>query len=79
MTVGNAKDGAKQELIGDAGTKALVAAKEEGEKGVATYFREQGVANVLGKDGLPPMPARYGPDDKHIQYEMPEDQAYPSR
>ncbi len=79
LTVGNVKDGAKQELIGESGAKTLVSAKEEGQKGVATYFREGGVAGVLGKGGLPPFPSAGGPGDKAIRYEMPEDQGYPSK
>lgn len=79
LTVGNAKDGAKQELIGEAGSKAIVAAKQEGEKGVATYFKETGVAGVLGKDGLPPFPSAGGRGDEAIRYEMPEDQGFPAQ
>lgn len=47
-------------LIGEEGSKQLVAAKEEGEKGLAAYFGKDagsvGTA-VLGPDGLPPTPS----------------------
>ncbi|OBT51324.1 hypothetical protein VE04_07099 [Pseudogymnoascus sp. 24MN13] len=72
LSVGNAKDGAK-------GEKALVAAKDEGEKGLAAFFREGDVSGVLGEGGLPPNPSRGGPDDAPVRYEMPEDQAYPAQ
>lgn len=77
LTVGNAKDGAKTELIGEAGAKALVAAEEQGEKGVAAFFRAGDVSGVLGVGGLPPMPSAGGKTDKTIRYEMTEEQAYP--
>ncbi|OBT83780.1 hypothetical protein VE02_07453 [Pseudogymnoascus sp. 03VT05] len=79
LSVGNAKDGAKVELIGEQGEKALVAAKGEGEKGLAAFFREGDVSGVLGEGGLPPNPSRGGPDDAPVRYEMPEEQAYPAQ
>jgi len=79
LSVGNAKEGAKGELIGEAGELRLVKAKEEGEKGVAAYFREAGAEGVLGKDGLPPFPSAGGRGDQPIRYEMTEEQGYPSK
>jgi hypothetical protein len=78
LTVGNQKDGAKTELIGEAGEKALVQAREEeGKKGVAAYFREKkDVKSVLGPDGLPPTPGVYGNYDIPVRYEMTEEQSY---
>jgi hypothetical protein len=48
----------KQELIGEAGTKQLVAAQEEGTKGLSVAFeRNTGLAkDVLGPGGMPPLP-----------------------
>jgi hypothetical protein len=49
----------KKELIGEAGAQALVAAKQEGETGLAAYFQKEGGAATLatlGRDGLPPLP-----------------------
>jgi hypothetical protein len=48
----------KQELIGDAGSKQLVAAQEQGAKGLSVAFeRNMGLAkDILGPGGMPPMP-----------------------
>ncbi|KAK3216501.1 hypothetical protein GRF29_8g3415928 [Pseudopithomyces chartarum] len=52
----------KQELIGEAGSKQLVAAQEEGIKGLAVAFEKNtGLAkDVLGPGGLPPLPSGMG-------------------
>lgn len=49
----------KQELIGDAGSKQLIAAQEHGLKGLAVAFEKNtGLAkDVLGPGGLPPLPS----------------------
>lgn len=83
LTVGSAA-APKVELIGEAGEKKLVAARQEGEAG--------GLAKVLGQtpprdvakdvfvDGLPPLPSGHslasGSWDVH-KYELAEDNAYP--
>jgi hypothetical protein len=67
----------KQELIGEAGTKQLVAAQEDGLKGLSVAFeRNTGlVKDVLGPGGMPPMPtAMCGK-----RYDMDAHQSYPSR
>ncbi|OAK95697.1 21 kDa subunit of NADH dehydrogenase [Phaeosphaeriaceae sp. SRC1lsM3a] len=48
----------KQELIGEAGSKSLVAAQEQGIKGLAVAFQNNtGLAkDILGPGGMPPMP-----------------------
>lgn len=78
LTVGS-QSSPKQELIGDAGQKQLVAAKEEGEKGLAAFF-EKGKnvsANVLGPDGLPPLPGGLNvTKDGKKDYELLQDQTY---
>jgi hypothetical protein len=77
--VGSAAQG-KVELIGDAGQKQLVAVKEEGEKGLASFFeKERGVAkDVLGPGGMPPMPsgAFLGMSGGVKPYEILEEQSY---
>ncbi|KAH7125660.1 hypothetical protein B0J11DRAFT_487473 [Dendryphion nanum] len=76
----------KQELIGEAGTKQLVAAQEEGAKGLAVAFeRNAGLAkDVLGPDGLPPLPSglSLAPDGKRgydLDPEQSYENAYPCR
>ena len=58
LSVGSAA-APKQDLIGEAGTKSLVAAQEEGAKGLAVAFEKNtGLAkDVLGPGGLPPLPS----------------------
>ncbi|KAK6440937.1 hypothetical protein LTR95_002831 [Oleoguttula sp. CCFEE 5521] len=64
--------------IGDAGSKQLVALKEEGEKGLSAFFeKEKGMAKgVLGADGLPPKPASRHLQGKRYTLPGPADQAY---
>lgn len=78
LTVGN-KTAPKQELIGDAGTKELVAVKQEGEKGLAPFLQKEKKlgAGVLGANGLPPMPVAFG-RKKDVTYKMLDDQSYGS-
>jgi len=77
LTVGS-KAAPKQELIGEAGAKSLVAAGERGEKGVAAYFKEtKDVKSVLGKDGLPPLPSGLAMKMGRDKYELTEENAYP--
>lgn len=61
LTVGSAA-APKQELIGEAGSKQLVAAQEDGAKGLAVAFEKNtGLAkDVLGPDGMPPLPSGMG-------------------
>jgi len=71
----------KQELIGDAGTKQLVAAKEEGTKGLSVAFsRNTGLAkDVLGPGGMPPLPSgMYLTDNGQGQrrYNLEPEQSY---
>jgi hypothetical protein len=58
LSVGNAA-APKQDLIGEAGTKAVVAAEEEGEKGLAKFFEAKGksISSEVMVDGLPPLPS----------------------
>jgi len=84
LTVGSAA-APKQELIGEAGTKALVAAEEEGKsKGLATFLETKGgqsgaVIQDLLVDGLPPLPSGQsmvqGKWDVH-KYELNQEQTY---
>ena len=57
--MGNATNPSPKLLAGEAGSKQLVVAKEEGEKGLAMYFASEKGAAVLGEDGMPPMPPSY--------------------
>ncbi|PSR97647.1 NADH-ubiquinone oxidoreductase-like protein [Coniella lustricola] len=84
LTVGSAQ-APKVELIGEAGSQALVAAATEGEqKGLARVFEEKGVdvAKELLVDGLPPLPSgqslKSGEWDVH-PWELTEEQSYPEK
>lgn len=72
----------KQELIGDAGSKQLVAAQEQGTQGLAVAFeRNSGLAkDVLGPGGLPPLPSglHFNGDGKKA-YELEEEQSYENK
>ncbi|KAI5360193.1 hypothetical protein Slin15195_G120560 [Septoria linicola] len=59
LTVGSAAAPKETLKIGDAGKTQLVEVKEEGEKGLSTYFQKntQVFKNVLGPNGLPPLPS----------------------
>lgn len=57
LSVGSAS-APKQELIGEAGEKQLVAAKEEGQTGLAAFFeKKKDAAADLLVNGLPPLPS----------------------
>lgn len=66
---------------GEAGSKQLTSVKEEGEKGLAAFFEKQkGVqSNILGPDGLPPMPTNLGRTPRGKSYEILEDQSYENK
>lgn len=69
----------KQELIGEAGTKQLVAAQEEGAKGLAVAFeRNTGLAkDVLGPGGMPPLPSGLHVSDVGVkEYKLEKEQSY---
>lgn len=72
----------KQELIGEAGSKQLVAAQEQGTKGLAVAF-ERNVSlgkDVLGPGGMPPLPTglhMHGPAGSK-RYDLESEQSYPS-
>jgi hypothetical protein len=69
----------KQELIGEAGSKQLVAAQEEGAKGLAVAFeRNTGLAkDVLGPGGMPPMPPpQHVSESGHKAYDLLKEQTY---
>lgn len=64
--------------IGDAGKKQLVEVKEEGERGLSTFFEKdkKALAGVLGPDGLPPLPASRHPTKKRYEVLDADKQAY---
>jgi hypothetical protein len=75
----------KQELIGEAGQQALVAARAEGEQaGLAAYFEKKGplTAKELLVNGLPPLPSgqvlkKDGSGQWEAgRYELTEEQSY---
>jgi len=71
----------KQDLIGEAGSKQLVAAQEQGSKGLAVAFeKNMGLAkDILGPGGLPPMPPALHTSKAAGQkrYDLEAEQAYP--
>lgn len=72
----------KQELIGDAGTKQLVAAQEEGQKGLSVAFQKNtGLAkDVLGPGGMPPLPSGlHASVEGKKRYNLEEEQTYGGR
>lgn len=81
LTVGS-KVAPKQELIGEAGTKALQVAGQEGEKGLAAFFRESkglSAKDVLGADGLPPLPSAASRTERGMKYDLTVENAYPEK
>ena len=78
LSVGSAAKPNEEVLqIGDAGNKQLAEVKEEGERGLATFFEKDKNASkgVLGPNGLPPLPASRHPVKK--QYELLDDSQQP--
>ena len=77
LTVGSAAQPKEDVLqIGEAGSKQLVALKDEGEKGLSAYFEKEKSAfkGVLGPNGMPPLPPSRHPQGK--RYEMLTQQSY---
>ena len=70
----------KQELIGEAGSKSLIAAQEQGAKGLAVAFeKNSGLAkDVLGPGGMPPLPSGLHNTgvSGHKRYDLEQDQSY---
>lgn len=73
------------ELIGEAGSKALVAAEEEGKNtGLAAFLEKKGVdvgRLVLREDGMPPLPSGQSLSVDRTkwevyQYKIEEEQSY---
>lgn len=77
LTVGSAANPSPKLLTGEEGTKQLVVAKEEGAKGLATYFEKEKGTAVLGEGGMPPLPVAYRNPDA-TKYKLLEEQAYSS-
>ncbi|KAI1104712.1 21 kDa subunit of NADH dehydrogenase [Jackrogersella minutella] len=84
LTVGSAA-APKQELVGEAGQKQLVAAREEGKTGgLAAYFEKNNGAakETLFVNGLPPLPSGESlkKDDgtwETYKYKLTEQNTYP--
>jgi len=72
----------KKELVGEAGTKELVQVKQDGELGLASYFKKTGKAGtlaVLGDDGLPPLPSGLSLKAGKDKYNLTAENAYPEQ
>jgi hypothetical protein len=82
LTVGS-QGAPKKELIGEAGAKEIVVAKAEGESGgLAKYFEKvggKGTLEVLGKDGLPPLPSAASLKAGADKYNLTAENAYPEQ
>lgn len=82
LTVGSEKAPKDDVLqIGDAGSKQLVQVKDEGEKGLAAFFKKdnKNMVGVLGPGGMPPMPKGLGQNmktDGGHRYEILKEQSY---
>ncbi|KAF2159198.1 hypothetical protein M409DRAFT_30338 [Zasmidium cellare ATCC 36951] len=79
LTVGSAAAPRDDVLkLGDAGKTQLVEVKEEGQRGLSTYFQKNtGLAKgVLGPDGLPPLPTTRHPTGKRYQLNDEKEQTY---
>jgi hypothetical protein len=74
------KTAPKKELIGEAGTNTPVQVKNDGEMGLASYFKKsgkEGTLAVLGKDGLPPLPSGLSLKAGQDKYHLTAENAYP--
>ncbi|KAK4496797.1 hypothetical protein PRZ48_012781 [Zasmidium cellare] len=79
LTVGSAAAPKDEVLkLGDAGKTQLVEVREEGQRGLSTYFQKNnGVAKaVLGPDGLPPLPTSRHATGKRYQLVDEKEQTY---
>jgi hypothetical protein len=79
LTVGSAAAPKEDVLkIGEAGKTQLVEVKQEGEKGLSAYFQQnKGVfKNVLGPNGMPPLPTTYHPTGKNYELMGDKEQPY---
>jgi hypothetical protein len=76
------KSSPKKELIGEAGSNALVEVKKEGEMGLSSYLKKsgkEGTLAVLGKDGLPPLPSGLSLKAGADKYHLTAENAYPEQ
>ncbi|RDW60885.1 putative NADH-ubiquinone oxidoreductase subunit [Coleophoma cylindrospora] len=78
LSVGS-KAAPKKELIGEEGSKMLVAVEEEAKGGLAKFFEKEKGVGLLGENGLPPLPSgqNWGVKTAGDKYEMTEEQSYP--
>ncbi|KAI9827060.1 MAG: hypothetical protein M1819_007052 [Sarea resinae] len=67
--------------IGEAGSKQLVEVQQEGEKGLATLFEKdkKTIAGVLGKNGLPPLPANLARNPRDRNYVLDHESGFPEQ
>ncbi|KAK6592363.1 NADH-ubiquinone oxidoreductase 21.3 kDa subunit [Botrytis cinerea] len=72
----------RKELVGESGVKELVRVGEEGKEGLAKFFEREsagGALELLGRGGLPPLPASVSPSKRvdGSKYHLTEENAYP--
>ncbi|KAI9892162.1 MAG: hypothetical protein M1814_001620 [Vezdaea aestivalis] len=70
----------KQELIGESGAKQLVQVKQDGEeKGLAAQLKKDNgsMDDILGPDGLPPLPSSISNTPGVPQYEIGHENGFP--
>lgn len=77
LTMGNAAAPSPKLLAGEEGSKQLVLAKEEGDKGLSKYFDKEKSAgkSILNANGLPPLPVAFK-TGAEIKYLLDEEQSY---
>ncbi|KAK2861295.1 hypothetical protein FQN49_004349 [Arthroderma sp. PD_2] len=79
LTYGSKAEPKDSLLAGEAGSQQLVQTKQTAEeRGLAAHFEEKASsgADVLGQDGLPPLPGNL---NAGRGYTIPSEQAYPSQ
>ncbi|RKF58934.1 NADH-ubiquinone oxidoreductase 21.3 kDa subunit [Golovinomyces cichoracearum] len=70
----------KKELIGEAGSKAIVEIQKDGEAGLAAYFNKEETAvnlEAFSDDGLPPLPSGASSKKGDGKYQLTEENSYP--
>lgn len=80
LSVGS-KASPKKELIGEEGSKMLLAVGEEGKGGLAKFFEKEKGVGLLGQNGLPPLPSggHFGKNTGGDKVTLTEENAYPGQ
>lgn len=71
----------KKELVGEAGSQELIKVEKEGESGLAAFFEggNKGALEMLGRDGLPPLPSGLSMKAGADKYNLTAENAYPEQ